>query len=255
LSCQLLRQPKTSLWLGRLKNNGVQLNLLNELLEKYGQMLEEKGVIYNELLWEIQEGFQKNWDIEAPEFKEMYAQSINSNISRRLWKLRGGDAKNRMLDLIDQDAEFARTLFKGLFDEEKDLSYRISHFQFGCEVLMEEFRKKNVNSIENDHFHQDNHMTTLYLSLKYPNDYALFYSDKFISFLKNLGVQQLPPPNDYDRFYKVSRTVLQLINKNEKLISIVKETLPAPYQEQYNYQFLFTDFYRWASNPKLANKI
>jgi len=229
----------------------VQLNLLKAYLEAYQNQLEQNQKFYNEVLWDIQRNFSKNWDVEAPDFLEMYRLSLDSKVSRRLWKLKNGDAKSRMMELLEIDQEFGRRLFKGLLDPEKDLSYRISHFQFGCQVLMDEFRKQYPKSIETDHLHVNNHMTTLYLALSYPQQYALLYSDIFISFMTKVGVKDLPVPNDYDRFFKVMKTVFGIISKEESLIARCLEVLPEKYHDLGICQFVTTDFYRWAGKHKL----
>jgi len=230
----------------------VQLNLLNAYFQAYESYLKENQTLYNEVLWDVQTHFSANWDIEAEDFGEMFNSSVQSNISRRLWKFKSGDAKKRMLQFVEIDTEFVRRLFRGLMDQEKDLSYRISHFQFGCQVLMDEFRKLNKKSIETDHYHLNNHMTTLYLSLAQPTIYPVYYSDLFIQFMGNVGVKDLPHLNDYDRFFKVSQTLFKLISKEEGLKEISLEILPEKYHEVGFCQFITTDFYRWVAKKKLV---
>lgn len=229
----------------------MQLNLLNAYLEAYQKQLLQNQKFYNEVLWDIQRHFSQNWDTGAPDFLEMYKLSLESQVSRRLWKLKNGDAKSRMVELLETDQEFGRRLFTGLLDGEKELSYRVSHFQFGCQVLMDEFRKLHPKSIETDHLHVNNHMTTLYLSLADPQQYAVFYSDLFIAFMKNVGVTELPVPNDYDRFYKVMKTVYTILSKDEDLQTLSMEVLPEKYHDLGFCQFVTTDFYRWAAKHKI----
>ena len=229
----------------------MQLNLLNAYFEAYQKQLTQNQKFYIEVLWDIQRNFSTHWDIEAPDFTEMYKRALDSQVSRRLWKLKNGDAKSRMIELLQIDEEFGRRLFRGLMDPEKELSYRISHFQFGCEVLMEEFRKKHPNSIETDHLHLNNHMTTLYLSLSAPKQYAILYSDIFIAFMQNIGATELPVPNDFDRFQKVMKTVYGFIEKDETLKATCLEILPEQYHDLGLCHFVTTDFYRWAGKRKL----
>ena len=230
----------------------VQLNLLKAYFKAYEDYLQENQTLYNEVLWDVQTHFKANWDVEAPDFSEMFNKSVQSNISRRLWKFKSGDAKKRMLDFAEIDTEFVRRLFKGLMNHEKDLSYRISHFQFGCQVLMDEYRKLNNKSIETDHYHLNNHMPTLYLSLDQPTKYPVYYSDLFIQFMGNVGVKDLPHLNDYDRFYKVSQTLFKLISQEESLMKVCLEILPEKYHEVGFCQFITTDFYRWVAKKKLV---
>jgi len=230
----------------------VQLNLLKAYIKAYEDYLRENQTLYNEVLWDVQTHFQENWDIDASDFAVMFDKSIQSNISRRMWKFKGGDAKKRMLDFIAIDTEFVRRLFKGLMEHEKELSYRISHFQFGCQVLMDEYRKANKKSIDTDHYHLNNHMTTLYLSLDKPSIYPVYYSDLFIKFMENVGVNDLPHLNDYDRFFKVSQTLFKILDKEESLKEICLEILPERYHEVGFSQFVTTDFYRWVAKKKLV---
>ncbi len=128
--------------------------------------------------------FSKNWDIEALDFLNMYSSSIESQISRRLWKREDWYPKEVMEKCITLDKEFVRSIFKDLFHPSKDLNMRMSRFSYHCDILLKEAQSKGSTFI--DHYHNGFEMPFLYLNLQDPENYGVFKKQAFERFLNSV---------------------------------------------------------------------
>lgn len=167
------------------------------------------------LPWECQKNFQDNWDIEELDFAAMYDRSIHSNVSVRLWKRDGYFPKEVMMDFIALDKEFTRSMFRDLFNEAKDAEGRVRRFVYHCDIFLEELKKKH--KLASAHFHDDLYMPTLYLGLKYPEDYTTYSYGLFRGFMEKLGAKNLPIVDDVERYFKVMKVIQKLMLENEGL--------------------------------------
>lgn len=175
------------------------------------------------LLWECQANWQKTWDIEELDFKYAYDTSLKSMISVRLWKHDAYFPKEMMLRFIELDKEFARSIFRDLFDEAKDIDGRISRFVFHCDMFLEELRKKDMKA--DSHYHADLFMPSLYLSFRYPEHYAPYQFEVFSKFMDIMGARKIPVTNDIGRYFKVMRVVHKLLSSQEHITSTLDQGL------------------------------
>ena len=184
----------------------MQLKVLKELLSSFEESLQKKPkeIPTNLFHWEALTHFQKNWDIDAPDFSSMYARSIFSEVSRKLWKQQNYFPRDRMLDFIQLAPDFVRSIFKALFDEQQALEGRTLHFIFHCDNLMEEFKVRHPTSVETNHYHADYNMIFLYLAFRYPEKYSLYHFDGFKKFLSLVKASQPLLSHDPERFFKTS---------------------------------------------------
>ena len=202
----------------------MQLKKLEYYIQAYKTFLQRYRQYSEEYKWESLKIFQDNWDIDAPDFATMYDQCLQNSYSRRLWIGNNYEPKKRMLDFIAINPEFIRRMFKDLFDENKAIENRISRFQFGCETMLEDYKNLHPTSIENNHYH-DHEMISLYLGFRYPQQYTLFSYPAFKATMEKLGSANIPSPFDYERFYKIMRTIFTFIKKDEIILSIHRKKL------------------------------
>lgn len=193
--------------------------------------------------WEALNHFQVRWDIDAPDFGKMYEQSLRSTITQRLWKRESWRPKEVMLQLIRLEADFARRMFKNLFDESQNIETRISMFKFGCEEMLQEFKRQHPTTIENNHYHDDNEIILLYLTFHYPQEYTFFEYPPFIATLQQMGIQDLPDPYNLERFFKLTKILYTFLKKDEELLSIHHERLAKNRIYQENSKLIVHDFY------------
>ena len=192
------------------------------------------------LPWECQKNFQDNWDIEELDFGAMYDRSLHSNVSVRLWKRDGYFPKEVMLDFIALDKEFSRSMFRDLFNEDKDIDGRIRRFVYHCDIFLGELKKKY--KLASAHFHDDLYMPSLYLGLKYPEDYTTYSYGLFRGFMEKLGAKNLPIVDDVERYFKVMKVIQKLLFQNEELAAGLEVWRKEPIYYQGTSLFLAQDF-------------
>jgi len=223
----------------------MQLKKIQEAIEVYKKFLKTNPDQRELFSWESQNIFQKNWDIEAPDFAKMFDNSLQNSHTRRWWTGDNFKPKARMLEFIQQNSDFVRAMFRALFDETTTIETRISKFQFGCEVMMQDFKEDHPTSIENNHYHLENHVISMYLSFRYPEKYAVYFYPEFASMMKKIGSTKVPGPFEMERFFKITNTLTGFLKKDAELIAIHKKTLDATPLYQDESMLFVTDFYRF----------
>ena len=204
----------------------MNLKKLQAAIQNYEMVLEKNPDHDPYWKWESQQVFQKNWDIEASGFADMFDRSLQNSHTRRLWNRENYAPKEMMLKFGQMNAEYCRFIFQDLFNEEKDIEGRADRFVFYCDELLKEYKSAKPLSIENRHFHDDNYgMISLYLAFRYPAEYTLYDFGKFKKFMAAIGSLDVPKVNDIGRFFKVMRTVFKFLQKNENLMRIHSERL------------------------------
>ena len=195
--------------------------------------------------WESLKIFQENWDIDAPDFAEMYDRSLQNSETKRLWKGRSYEPKMVMLKFIEMQPDFVRFMFKDLFNEEKEIIGRVDRFVFHCDELLREYKELNPRSIENNHYHDDGYqIISLYLTFRYPSNYTLYHFESFQRLLDILGVKDIPQSGDFARFCKVMRTLFKLMSKEEDLLDFHQKRLNKENHFMGNSLLIVEDFYQ-----------
>jgi len=223
----------------------MQLKKIQEAIDVYKDFLKKHPGQRELFCWESQKTFHKNWDIDAPDFARMYDNSLQNSHTRRWWTGDNFKPKKRMLEFINQNSDFVRAMFRELFDESKAIENRISKFQFGCEVMMQDYKEDHPTSIENNHYHLENHVISMYLGFRYPAQYAVYFYPEFASMMKKIGSTKVPGPYEMERFFKITKTLTTFLLKDVELIAIHQKMLNAPPLYQDESMLLVTDFYRF----------
>lgn len=119
--------------------------------------------------WVAVKHFQKYWDINAPDFLNMFMQATEAASS--LIASMHYYPRRMIKAFAEADPETVRAMFANLFDESKDLAGRVARFQSEAEAL----RVKYDDSKQ--HFQNLNSIST-YLWLRYPDKYYIYkYSE------------------------------------------------------------------------------
>ncbi len=203
----------------------MKLQKINDLIHHFKKYLQEQRDFRAAYKWECLQNFQQHWDLEAANLSEMYDQSLQSSISRSLWNAKNYSPKQQMLRFIKMDTDLVRHMFNDLFDESKSIDGRISRFVFYCDQLLEEYKRLHPTSIENNHDHGDYRMVSLYLGFRYPEQYTLYSFDDFCAFLKIVESAKIPATHDMDRFFKLSRTVGEMLKKDTAFSEIAEKMI------------------------------
>jgi len=199
-------------------------------------------------IWESLQTFQKNWDVDAPDFAAMYEQSFQNEKSRRLWKREAWLPKEMMVKLAKLDPEFIRRMFKDLIDEEKEVEGRISRFKFGCDTLLLDYKSKQIASIENNHFHDNNEMIFLYLAFLIPDKYTLFHYPAFQKVNELLATPIIPGPYDLSRFIKITNVFNTFLQRDEEVMEAHEQRLGVELRGLAKSRILVFDFYENFAN-------
>ncbi len=144
----------------------VDINKLKSALDGYKQYFPSHWQD-EKYKWIAVEQFKKNWNIDAPDFEEMFKRSTskaeNLLISRNVYPA------GMILEFTRADEEATREMFRMLFDETLDLAERIADFRNRAEEL----RQKYGNGEWKNHYQSINYIST-YLWLMYPDKYYIY---------------------------------------------------------------------------------
>lgn len=212
----------------------MNLQAIKDAIVRFKEYLKSRAAEQYLFVWESQQHFQAHWDIGAPDFKAMYHRALDNSETRRLWVGQNYEPKQMMLRFIELQPEFVREMFRDLFNEDKDPEGRIDRFLFHCDELLREFKEARANSIINNHYHHDDyHMLSLYLAFRYPDQYALHHFPSFQRSLQLFKAKTPPLTNDLERFFKVTRTLYQLLTKDPEVWSLHQARLdPAKHYQE-----------------------
>lgn len=173
---------------------------------------------YNELYkYECLQNFQTHWDLGALDLKTVYDKSYSSNISGRLWGGSTNSPKSIMLKFMDMDKEFVRSMFRDLYNEDKDLGMRINRFKFHCDQLLEKLQETEQQW--NDHFHTDEEVA-LYLAFQYPKTYNLYNYGPFSIMMQRLELKNIPEDYQSERYFKLCKGLYTMLSKDEELLEL-----------------------------------
>jgi len=198
------------------------LDIIKREIANYKRLITSAD--YDELYkWEALQNFQDNWDIEADDFKNMYDLSFRSKVSDNLWANPHWFPKAVMLEFIEFDKERVRQMFRDLYNEDEDIDKRIERFVFHCDKIRGEVFASN-KSMKN-HFHDGQRIVSLYLAFRYTEKYANYKYTEFKTFMEIVKAKDTPSTGECERFFKVVRTLYNLLTQDEELVKLHRAIL------------------------------
>ncbi|MCD8048619.1 MAG: EVE domain-containing protein [Clostridia bacterium] len=117
--------------------------------------------------WEAVKHFQMYWDIDAPNFGDMF--KIATDKTYNLLVAGYSYPRGMITSFAKADDEATRQMFRDLYDETIDLSVRVANFQSASD----EMRAKYDDGTWKNHYQNTNAIST-YLWLKYPDKYYIY---------------------------------------------------------------------------------
>lgn len=218
----------------------INVEKLNELLDEYKKSFTERWK--NESFkWIAVKCFQDNWNINASDFGEMFANATQKTDT--LLVNNYSLPRGMILDFAKVDNEATRQMFVELYDESKDLYGRIKSFMDAAETL----RSKYNPGTWKNHF-QGPYEISVYLWLKYPEKYYIFKPGIYVSVAQQLGVE--PVKGKYKRIeklidcLKLYDEICEQISNKQDVCEIANEAINQDseyYKDEY-YKTLTTDF-------------
>lgn len=147
----------------------------------------------------------------------MFDQCFFNSETRRLWQRENWEPKRMMTLLWQFDPLTVRMMFDDLFNETRPVEGRIGRFLFGCDALLQDYKKAKPLSVENNHYHGDYQMIALYLTFRYPELYAPYDFPVFQKAMQLLGAREVPQQNDLPRYFKVLQTLNTFLEKDTSI--------------------------------------
>lgn len=200
----------------------MAINTIKQELEVYKKLI--ASAEYDELYkWEALKHFQDTWNIEADDFKTMYDNSFSNKENSNLWASSYWFPKAVMLHFIDHDKERVRQMFRDLFNEEENIDKRFERFVYHCDRIREEVYEYDKGMM--NHFHDGQRIVSLYLAFRFPDKYAIYKYTEFKIFMELVRATDIPRTGEYERFFKVVRTIYNIITSDEELVRLHKAVL------------------------------
>lgn len=165
--------------------------------------------------WESVQNFQTHWNLGDAEPAAMFDNSFQNSQTRRMWQTENWYPKRMMQAFWQLEPQMVRAMFEDLFDETRDVEARIGRFLFGCDELLRDYKQANPTSVENNHYHDDYRMIALYLTFRYPDQYAPYDFEVFQQVMDLFQARDVPQQNDIGRYFKVMRILMNFLEKVE----------------------------------------
>jgi hypothetical protein len=199
-------------------------SIFDSKIPSFIDFLSDRNCREDYLLYEIQESWKSNWNLENSDLTKTYDVSLKSKISNRLWRTHDYEPKDMMIHLMSFDKEMIRYIFKDLFNETKPIDLKIQRFIYHCDQIFTEYRKVNQNQKLRSHY-QDHFIISVYLFLNNPKKYLLFSEPKFISAMTSLGARNIKAPVSTESYYKTGAILGKFLGENKNLMDVVKSKL------------------------------
>lgn len=220
----------------------MKVNLINKYKEQWKESLKAEQPEHWLYKYENLSNYRQHWDLGELDLKAMYAKSFSSEVSGRLWGGTVDSPRSIMIDFIDINKEFVRSMFRDLYSQDKDLSMRVNRFSFHCDQLLDQLQKENDKL--DQHYHETPQMPFLYLCFDSPEAYPLYDYPAYKTSLQLFETTSIPEPFEIDRFYKLSKAIYTIIKKDETLVAMIKALIPESYGVELNYLIL-DDFFQF----------
>lgn len=172
--------------------------------------------------WEAIQHFQKHWDVNAENFLEMFMEATDKTFN--LLANMNNYPRGMIKAFATVDAEAVRGMFINLFDESKNLAWRIEQFQASAEEL----RVKYDDGTWRQHYQGENAITT-YLWLRYPDKYYIYKYSEVRSFAKALDSDFVPKKGgstfNVEGGLKLYNEVREIIKKDPEMDKLLQDGL------------------------------
>lgn len=217
--------------------NAINQEKLSKLIQSYKS--EFNKYIDQELYkWRAVAHFQKYWDIDAPDFKEMLNAALNFKDDNLL--VGPMYFPKRMLNkFCEVDVAAVKDMFVTLYNEGLDLAKRINFFIAMSDDLINRYNP------EKKHY-QDNHAVSTYLWLKFPDKYYIYKSSCVTSLVDKLGYdfkkQNKLKGQNVVNVYQIYNQIADILKADAELQEMLKSSLTEDCYDDPNSVTLAVDF-------------
>ena len=170
--------------------------------------------------WEAVKHFQDNWDINAPDFLEMFSKATEK--TGNLLASSMFFPKRMIIEFIKMEPDTVRRLFRELYDESQPLVDRIEKFSSEIDVLRV---KKNPK----DHSFQNTNAISTYLWLRYPDKYYIYKYSTCSKVARILGYDEFfanrSVKHRITNAFKMYDEICSFLSKDQKLKQLLSKSL------------------------------
>ena len=199
--------------------------------------------------WEAVGCYKRNWNIEAENFSEMYAEAFKeaSNLlsANMYWPYK------MVITFAEQEPDKVRELFKMLYNEEIPLAQRYVDFRAAFDDF---YKPQKLNH------YQDLHAISVYLSFEYPDKYYIYKYKVFKEFSNNIGYvtdrsKFQSEVYKLEAFFDVCGLVLDEVRKDTELQAISSARLDEGCYDDAGLHLLTHDIVYFGSKNALAENV
>ena len=171
--------------------------------------------------WRAIAHFQKNWDINAPNFTEMLKRALNFKDDNLLTGAMYFP-KRMIWHFAEFDEAAVKSMFVNLFDEEHSLAERINAFSASADDILKRWNP------EKNHY-QDYRAICTYLWLMFPDKYYIYKADCVRSVVSNLGIdykrQNKLKAQNVVNVYDIYDQIAEAFNQDTELRQMLEVSL------------------------------
>ena len=167
------------------KNSVINLEKLQAVLIEYKKDFITHHWEDEKYKWEAVKLFQEKWDVNAPDFLNMFLEATDKTAN--LLASRNYYPRAMIKAFAEVEPETVRAMFINLFDETKDLAERVSKYESEAEAL----REKYDDGTWKQHYQNTNSIST-YLWLRYPDKYYIYKFSECRAVAEELGSDFIP---------------------------------------------------------------
>lgn len=221
---------------------------IESLIDSYKSYINSES--YNELYkWSVIKNFQEKWDIEIKDFATMLNNSLQP-VSCNLWTAFNYLPRKMITSIALKNPDEVRRMFSTLFDENQDLSERITIFQNKAQELV-----NLLNPVKKLSSYQDKRAICVYLALMFPEKYYLFKHDMYVKFCDITGLRDKPKKskkgnNDiiFDYFDLCNEVRDELIKDTDLIRKHISRLNFEKHYQENNFNVLTQDFIYYVAN-------
>lgn len=195
--------------------------ILNEYKKDFPKLFWTNKTQNEKYKWVAVKHFQDNWDIEAPDFLEMFTEATAK--TENLLSSLNYFPRGMMIEFCKADPEEVRKMFRALFDENVSVVTRVEAFIRDSEHLRVKYQPE---SGWKSHYQNANSITT-YLWLKYPDKYYIYKYSECKSVANELDNSYKPAkgakPETLLGAIKLYDAIAEYLATDKELVNLVSE--------------------------------
>ncbi len=194
---------------------------LKELIEQYKADFPEHWE-KEKYKWVAVKHFQDHWNINAPNFGEMFSESTKE--TQNLLDIGNHFPKGMIIDFAGFDGEATKQMFVDLYDDSVPLSIRVERFKSASKELLVRY---NVDHKAEKHC-QDDNAISMYLWLNNPDKYYIYKFTTVEAVAKKLGAPYRPKRKKVENIegaYELYDEICAELQKDEEFRALLTSKL------------------------------